>query len=345
MWGMARGRGAVLVGCGLLLVGCWKDNPAFMVTVTEGPSGESSGGAETTGGTSIDEIGPPATTTSDGSTTSAVDPSSSTSTPGSTSGVGTSGFDTTSTSTTTDATTDDPPVSTSTTAEDIAPTCGATGFGPAELLARQWHGLAIQKCEDIPGRNFRILNIPGELVTAVACSSSPAAGCTGCDLQQTLLFGFTTPEPAGLLELTTCVYLSAHGPTEVAPLEPCTYGQMALWWNDTNKPAMGAPLAIFGHDTLATDSALKQISGEELTVQSVPTESECSCVDADDCCPDKAVEYNLRFAGEEEEVELGPGQHAPVTLAGETYEAYNGQSYETGACAQEQRFDWWLLRQ
>ncbi|WAS97128.1 hypothetical protein [Nannocystis punicea] len=343
---MAGGRGAVLVGCGLLLVGCWKDNPAFMVTVTDGPVGESSGGAETGTSAAIDETESSGTTTGDATTTSGVEPSPSTSTPGSTSGVATSGFDPSSTSSTTGATTDDPLVSTSTTAEDIAPACGATGFGPAELLARQWIDLVIQKCEDIPGRNFRILNVPGELVTAVACSSNPASGCTGCDYGQTLLFGFTTPEPAGLLELTTCVYLSAHGAIEAAPLEPCAYRQMALWWNDTNKPAMGAPLAIFGHDTLATDSELKQINGQDLAVQSVPTESDCSCVDADDCCPDKAGEYNLRFAVEDEEpVELAPGQHAPVTLAGETYEAYNGQSHETGACAQEPRFDWWLLRQ
>ncbi|MCY1007945.1 hypothetical protein OV079_20775 [Nannocystis pusilla] len=189
-----------------------------------------------------------------------------------------------------------------------------------------------------------MLEIAGVFVTGVPCSSNPAAGCTGCDYGKTLLFGFTTPAPQGVIELSKCVYLSAHGAIDTPAPEPCRYRQMALWWDDSNTPAKKAPLAIFGHDTLAVDPSVADISDADLGVGLVPAEAECSCVDGEDCCPDKAVEYDFLFEGEEP-VAVPQGTSGPVKLAGATYEAYNGQSFETGACGQEQRFDWWLLRQ
>ncbi|PCC67960.1 hypothetical protein SAMN02745121_04697 [Nannocystis exedens] len=342
---MAGGKAAVVAGCGLMLVGCWKDNPAFMVT--EGP-GEGSGDVETTAGPPIDEPESTGEATSEATTTAGLQPIPSTSTTGTTSGAGTSGPDTTTTTSdgSTSSTGDDPSTgpSTSTTGEDLAPACGTTGFGPAELRARQWNGLIAQACNDIPGRNYRVLEVAGVFVTAVPCSSNPAAGCTGCDYGKTLLFGFTTPAPNGVLALSKCVYLSAHGAIETPAPEPCRYRQMALWWDGSNTPAKQAPLAIFGHDTLSVDPSVADVSGDDLGVGLVPADAACGCVDADDCCPDKAVEYDLRFEGEEP-VEVPQGMSGVVKLAGATYEAYNGQSFETGACGQEQRFDWWLLRE
>ncbi|MCY1070016.1 hypothetical protein OV090_35060 [Nannocystis sp. RBIL2] len=341
---MAGGRAAVLAVCGLMLVGCWKDNPAFMVTV--GP-GEGSGGGEATSGSSSDE---PDTTsgTTDEATTAELGPSPSTSTASTTTDAGSSEPETTTstTSTTSTSSTSGDPggTSTSTTGEDLAPACGATGLGPAELQARQWNGLVAQACNDIPGRNYRVLELAGVFVTAVPCSSNPAAGCTGCNYGKTLLFGFTTPAPDGLIALSKCVYLSAHGAIDTPAPEPCRYRQMAVWWDDSDTPGKKEPLAIFGHDTLAVDPSVADISGKDLGVQLVPAGAECSCVDGDDCCPDKAVEYDLRFVGEEP-VQLPQGTSGAVKLGNATYEAYNGQSFETGACGQEQRFDWWLLRQ
>ncbi|MCY0992754.1 hypothetical protein OV203_36780 [Nannocystis sp. ILAH1] len=337
---MAGGRAAALAVCGLMLVGCWKDNPAFMVTA--GP-GEGSGDGETTTGSASGE---PDTTsgTTDEATTAGVGPSPSTSTASTTTDAGSSEPETTTSTTSTTSTSGDSSGSTSTTGEDAAPACGMTGLGPAELQARQWKGLTAQACNDIPGRNYRVLELVGVFVTAVPCSSNPAAGCTGCDYGTTLLFGFTTPAPIGVLELSKCVYLSAHGAIDTPAPEPCRYRQMAVWWDDSNSPAKQEPLAIFGHDTLAVDPSVADISGKDLGVQLVPAGAECSCVDGDDCCPDKAVEYDLRFVGEEP-VQLPQGTSGAVKLGNATYEAYNGQSFETGACGQEQRFDWWLLRQ
>lgn len=341
MQGMAGGRAAwVAAGIGLVLAGCWKDNPAFFVT--EGPDTGTSGAVGTTNTTPAGSE-PATTATTTGETTddatTAVDPSqaTTTATPG-TSGVSTSGPDPTTTTTTGDGTS-----STGTTGEDAAPACGATGYGPAELLARVWHGPIPQACNDIPGRNFFIVGVEDDLLTSLPCSADPAVGCVGCDFTKALDFSIQTPEPAGVLDLPPCVYLSAHGTTGAEPNEPCRYRQLALWGDGSNTPAKAAPLAVFGHDTVDVDPAVAAISEAMLSVALAPKEGECSCVDADDCCPDKAVEYNLRFAAGEL-VEVAPGQHAKLPLAGALYEAYNGQAFETGACAQEQRFDWWLLR-
>lgn len=338
---MAGRRAAVVAGCGLVLAGCWKDNPAFMVT--EGP-GSSSGGQAS--GATVDGPDTSTTTTTDSTTSeetsTSEDPSPSTSMTSTSGNVVTSGPDLTTTSTTTSS--GDTSSSTSTTTEDALPACGAAAYGPAELRARQWSGLVPQACLDLPGRNYRIISVEGGFVTAVACSADPGAGCSGCNFSQTLQFGFSTPEPAEEIELSMCVYLSAHGAIDVPAPQPCQFKQMALWSDNSNAPGKKAPLVILGHDTVSVDPAVESISAAKLAVQLVPAGVECGCADPGDCCPDKAVEYRLRFVGEEP-VEVEQGSHASVKLANATFEAYNGQSFEPGACAQEQRFDWWLLRQ
>jgi len=341
MQGMAGGRAAwAAAGIGLVLAGCWKDNPAFFVT--EGPDTDTGDVVNTTNTTPAGSE--PATTTTTGETTdettTAVDPSQATTTAtASTSGVASTGPDPTTTTTTGDST-----GSTSTTGVDAAPACGSTGYGPAELLARLWHGPVAQACGDIPGRNFFIVGVEDDMLTTLPCAADPALGCVGCDLSKALDFAIHTPEPAGVLDLPPCVYLSAHGTMGAEPDAPCRYRQLALWGDGSNTPGKAAPLAVFGHDTLDVDQAVANVADAMLSVQLVPGAGECSCVDANDCCPDKAVEYALRFAAGEI-VEVAPGQHAKLPLAGALYEAYNGQAFETGSCAQEQRFDWWLLRQ
>ncbi|MCY1054250.1 hypothetical protein [Nannocystis sp. SCPEA4] len=340
--GRAAGAAAVV---GLVLAGCWKENPAFFVT--EGPDTDTDTGEATTLASSSAAIVPESTTmtsTTDEATT-AVDPSQATTT-ATTTGVATSGHDPTTTTATTTSitTTGEFTGSSGTTAEDVAPTCGSTGYGPAELLARRWNGVVPQACGEISGGNFLIVGGENGMVAALACATAPAAGCSNCEFGKSLQFAFHTPEPAEDIDVGPCVYLAAHGAMAGEPLGPCRYQQMALWHDGSNTPGKGPPLALFGHQTLSPDPAVSTVAQATLGVEPVLSESECSCIDLNDCCPEKAVEYSLRFVGAEA-VEVAPGQHATLEFADAVYEAYNGQSFETGACGQEQRFDWWLLRQ
>jgi hypothetical protein len=138
-----------------------------------------------------------------------------------------------------------------------------------------------------------------------------------------------------------CIYFSAHDIEPVEQGQPCRYKQMAVWWDGSSTPAKSPPKMILGHGTAAVDPSVTALTEQVLAVTPVPSGMACSCVDANDCCPDQAREYRLSIAGTDM-VEIGPGESAPLKFAGTTYDAYNGRSQETGTCSPEQQLDWWL---
>lgn len=329
-----RGRGwGAVAGC-LVLVGCWKDNPAWI----EGLEGSSDGsGAVSTGVVATSRADASSGATAEGSTTGSVvessgEPGGSSGAPATTS-TGDSGDSGLSGSSSGDAET--------TTGEPPPPVCGAAGFGEAKMLGRSYVGGIPMPCGDIPGRHFRFLAVDGDLLVAQPCSPDPMIGCDMCGLSPLLKFGLSTPEPAGTLPTMPCVYLSAHDLEPTEPDQPCRFRQMAVWWDGTNTPAKSPPKVILGHGTVAVDPAVAAVTGQGLVVAPVQSGAACSCVDADDCCPESAIEYRLAFTAADM-IELAPGESSPLTFAGAAYDAYNGRSQETGACAPEQQFDWWL---
>lgn len=330
-------RAAVVSG--LVLAGCWKENRAFFVTDDGTTVDDPSATDALTTDVPLETTTTTTSTTGPDTTAGSDTEDETTTTTGSASGIDDTMTTTTSTSTST--TSDDTSDTDTTGGPD--PVCGASGYGPVSLRARQFLGLIPQPCSDIPGRNFKVLGSDQGVVVAVACHSDPAFGCTGCATGQALRFGIEAPEPDGLLAIGSCVYLSAHGSLGADGLEECRYQQMALWANGTDVPAASPPLIILGHNTLGVDSTVAEVYGASPSIELVPTGEPCTCLDAADCCPDKAAEYDLLFS-EAEEVVVPAGSHASISLGGATYEAYNGQALETGACAQEQQFDWWLLR-
>lgn len=319
----------------LLLLGCWKENPAWLdgAGASSGDSGLASTDTATT--SSADTKGPIDPTgsepTGNGSITSSTealsgapsgssDASTSTGDPGNTSS---SGGETGSTS-------GEPP-----------PICGAAGYGEAQMFGGYYLNGVPMPCGDISGRHFKFLAIEGNMVVMQPCAEEPWLGCDLCGPAPLLKFGLSTPEPAGMLPSMPCIYLSAHDIEPVEQGQPCRYKQMAVWWDGSSTPAKSPPKMILGHGTAAVDPSVAALTGQTLTVTPVQSGVACSCVDANDCCPDQAIEYRLSIAGTDM-VEIGPGEFAPLKFAGTTYDTYNGRSQETGACNPEQQLDWWL---
>jgi hypothetical protein len=348
MWVRATGRwaaGAVTAG-GLLLAGCWKDNPAFFVT-DGSMTGDDPGASGTPATSAPDEATTTSALTTDAEETGG---SGSGATATTTMGVASSGGDETTTLAETSGETSwDTTGDTSgkgMTSGEPPPVCGAAGYGSVMMQAREWQGVLPQPCSDIQGRYFLVLGADQGMLLANACSPNPGAGCTNCPLGHTLTFRIEAPEPDVALGIGSCVYLAARGSLGAPmPTAPCRFQQMALWADQTEKPALSPPLLVLGHNTLGVDPKVAELSGSALSIVPVASGEPCECVDAEDCCSDKAIDYDLRFSADQEEVLVAPGSHAAMTFAGVSYEVYNGQSFETGACAQEQRFDWWLLRQ
>lgn len=334
MRGRGRGRGAVTV-C-LLLLGCWKENPAWLDGTGAVSDDSGSGSTDTAATSSADATGPIDPTdresTGSGSITGSTEAVSGE--PGDSSDAATFAGepgDTSSSGGETGSTGGEPP-----------PICGAAGYGEAQMFGGYYLNDVPMPCGDISGRHFKFVGVEGDMVVMQPCAAESWLGCELCGPAPLLKFGLSTPEPAGTLPTMPCIYLSAHDLAPVEQGQPCRYRQMAVWWDGSTTPAKSPPKAILGHGTAAVDPAVAALTGQALTVTPVQSGVACSCVDANDCCPDQAIEYRLSVAGTDM-VELGPGEFAPLKFAGTTYDTYNGRSQETGACDMGQQFDWWLL--
>ncbi len=329
-----RGRGRGAIAASLVLLGCWKENPAWL----DGVGGTSGSGAETSSTTATASAG---TTGPIGSTGD--DPTGSGSATSSTGALsGEPGSSSDALTSTTDP--GDPSSSSgdaSTTSGESPPVCGAAGYGEAQMFGGYYLGGVPMPCSDISGRHFKFILNEKNMVVMQPCSPDPVIGCNLCDLVPQLKFGLSTPEPAGTLPTMPCIYLSAHDIEPVEQGQPCRYKQMAVWWDGSATPTKAAPRTILGHGTTAVDPAVAELAKQTLTVTPTPTGAACSCVDANDCCPEKAVEYSLNIKGTDM-IEIKPGEFAPLKFAGTVYDTYNGRAQETGACSPKQQLDWWL---
>lgn len=350
---MAGGSGGrVLVALGLVVAhgGCVMDNPAWHASVSDSEGSTTSTATTEPPTTTI-------TTTSGGSESANATTDEPTTTAVLTEPTAAATTDATATTIepTTTATTDPTTTSTSTTGTESdtdtsgstgepPPICGAGATGEATMLARRTVNGVVQGCADLTGRHYKIVGIEGGMIKTYACAADPNLGCTGCNVLDVLHFTLQTPVPEGVLMTAPCVYLAAHDGSQSDPNQPCRYAQMAIWHDGTNAPTTAPPVAILGHTTVAVAPAVATLTGVALKVVAKDEGARCTCADANDCCPENAAEYLLKFIADDE-VDLSPGASGIVSFAGQAYTAYNGNSHEPGSCEATQAIDWWLLRE
>jgi hypothetical protein len=343
-----RGWVVVVIAVALELggAGCLKDNPGWHESLGEAGSATTSDAStgDTTLGptTSVGTTGTTAAGTTTVGSDASSDPTTTTSPITDSSGDATTDPSTTSTSDATTTTVGDTDTDTGTTG-DPPPVCGHAATGEALMVARRFINNVEQGCGDLEGRHYVITGIAEDLVTAMGCSPDPKLGCTGCNQQDTLAFNVVTPVPDGVLATAPCVYLAAFEGAKEDANAPCRYKQMAIWHTGDLMPTAKPPEAILGHGTTTVANTVTKIHGGSLKVAPEALPGPCSCVDANDCCPDNATEYRLWMVGANE-TKVAPGEDGPLTYADAEFTAYNGNSQETGACVLEQQIDWWMLR-
>ncbi|MEZ4448508.1 MAG: hypothetical protein R3B09_03435 [Nannocystaceae bacterium] len=349
MVGKGRRAGATMIfTLGVVAGACVKDNPAWQASASEATEGSTSGSESASASIgSTSTLGTTSSESSAGTDSGVITDGSGSSTSDSTTDATTVATDVTTLATdvttdatdaTTDATTSD------TTGEPPPPVCGEGAFGEATMLVKRTTGGNIQDCSDLSGRFYVPLGPEGDLIKAVACSTDSNIGCFQCSDADVLYFNVSTPVPDGKLLTAPCFYLAAFDGDVYDPNSGvCRYNQLALWHNGTFAPLTTPPKVILGHSTASVVPTVTALHGGVLKVVPKPLDAPCSCVDEDDCCPDKAANYALAFSADSEAA-LVPGGEGMISYAKELYTAYNGNSQEPGYCDQAQQLDWWMLR-
>jgi len=217
--------------------------------------------------------------------------------------------------------------------------CGLEGYGEAKMYGRGFVDGEALPCADV-ATNFEIMGIENGVVVGKPCDPNPNAGCTGCT--DIFKVEIETPEPEEDLEIGACAYIVMQDPEPAEGDDLCRFGRAALWIG-LPVPVEEPPLIILGHNTLGVADAVPVIEGEDLVVSTIEKEP-CGCLDGDDCCEENALYHDLKFMAGLELI-LANGAQGPFKFASGNYTAYNGGAYESGACEQDSRFDWWLIRE